>query len=375
MNQSSKQVAVASWRKYAGFFFLAAGAGVAGFFAATFFKNTPALRAALDTLTGWDLLVLPLLWLLAVGLHEAGHLIGGLSRGMRFLLFIAGPFGWVRTRDGVRFRWFFSLGTLGGVAAALPDPDRPLKPQLLRLVAGGPLTSLVLGMVALGAFPLLDGRLAAYALILGALSLLVFAVTAAPLRNGGFMSDGLQFLQLHRNPALVERRVRLSALLGLSLSGVRPRDFDPQLLAQARAQTGEEAMFDIGVWFYSYAQALDRGDIADAGAWLDRIEAKLDQYPDGFRQGVTLELAMFEALHRRRLPEAQAWLARSRGGVVDSSRRRLAEASVAALAGDIRAAAAALDQAERQLGRGMDASLAVLGADQIAALRRSLASA
>ena len=56
--------------------------------------------------------------------HEAGHLAGGMSRGMRFLLFIAGPFGWIRGKDGVRFRWFFNLGTLGGVAAAMPVPGR-----------------------------------------------------------------------------------------------------------------------------------------------------------------------------------------------------------------------------------------------------------
>lgn len=374
MSETKRPSATSPWKKASGFLLLMTGAGVCGYFVAKFFKNAPMVRAAMDALTGWDLLALPLLWLLAVGLHEAGHLAGGISRGMRFLLFIVGPFGWIRSGDDIRFRWYFNLGTLGGVAAALPAPDRPLKPQLLRLVAGGPLTSLVLGVVALLAFPQLEGRWAAYALILGALSLMIFLVTAAPMRAGGFMSDGLQFLQLHRNPSLVERRMHLTTLMGVSLSGVRPREIAPALLDQALAHTGDEAVYDMGVWFYSYLHALDGGDIETAACWLDKIEAQVDQYPDGFRQGVTLELAMFEALHRRRLPEAQAWLARSKGGIVDASRRGLAEAAVAALAGDPKAAGLALDKAERQLGRGMDASMTWLGADQIAALRQSLAA-
>jgi hypothetical protein len=362
-------------RRAAGFLGVLLAGALVGVLGALAGKQLAPVRETLDTLSGWDLLVLPLVWLLAVGLHEAGHLAGGMSRGMRFLLFIAGPFGWVRSGDGIRFRWYFNLGTFGGIAAALPAADRPLRPQLLRLVAGGPLASLALALLSFAAFAAFEGRPAAYALIFGALSLLVFLVTAAPFRAGGFMSDGLQFLELRRNPGLVERRVRLTALMGMGLSGVRPRDLDPALLAQAQALTGDEALYDIGVWFYSYGQALDRGDIPAAGAWLDRIEAVLDQYPQGFRQAMTVELALFEALHRRRPDIAEAWWARSRGGVVDPSRRALAEAALAALGNRTDAARAALDRAQAQLGRGLDPGMAAVSADQIAGLRHHLDTA
>lgn len=355
-----------------GFVLLTVAGGVLGFFLAKFAKTWFPLHDTLGRLSAWDLLALPVLWLLAVGLHEAGHLAGGLSRGMRFLLFIAGPFGWVRTRDGIQFRWYFNLGTFGGIAAALPAPDRALKPQLLRLVAGGPLASLALAALAFAVAMANEGRPAAYLLIFGALSAMVFLVTAAPFRAGGFMSDGLQFLELSRNPALVERRVRLTSLMGTSLSGVRPRDLDPDLLAQAQALAGDEPVYDVGVWFYSYGHALDRGDIAAAGAWLDRIETVLDRYPQGFRQAVTVELTLFEALHRRRPEVAQAWWSQSRGGVVDPSRRALAEAALAVLAGQTAAACSALDRAQAQLGRGLDPSLGAVSADQIAELRQHL---
>lgn len=289
---------------------------------------------------------------------------------MRFLLFIAGPFGLVRTQEGIRFRWFFNLGTLGGIAAALPKSGQPLKPQLARLIVGGPLASLLLAFAALGLFWLFEDRAGAYALVTSLLSTAIFLVTAAPFRAGGFMSDGMQLLQLHRDPTMIERRARLISLGGMSMAGTRPRDLDRALLAEAQAMAGKETMCDVGVWLYSYGHALDQGDTTGAGQWLDRIEAVIDDYPDGFRQGIALEIALFEALHRRRLPQAQAWLARGKGGIVDASRRALALAAVEALSGRQPQAQAALLQAERQLGRGMDAGFAKLSVDQIAAIRR-----
>lgn len=350
---------------------LMGGAGAAcGFLMAKFGMEMPLVRASLKTLSAWDLLMLPVLIVVVLAVHEAGHLAGGMSRGMRFLLFIAGPFGLVRTQEGIRFRWFFNLGTLGGIAAALPKSGQPLKPQLARLIVGGPLASLLLAFAALGLFWLFEGRAGAYALVTSLLSTAIFLVTAAPFRAGGFMSDGMQLLQLHRDPTMVERRARLISLGGMSMAGTRPRDLDRALLAEAQAMAGKETMCDVGVWLYSYGHALDQGDTTGAGQWLDRIEAVIDDYPDGFRQGIALEIALFEALHRRRLPQAQAWLARGKGGIVDASRRALALAAVEALSGRQPQAQAALLQAERQLGRGMDAGFAKLSVDQIAAIRR-----
>lgn len=350
---------------------LMGGAGAAtGFLLARHGMDIPSVRASLASLSAWDLLMLPVLVVLVLAVHEAGHLAGGMGRGMRFLLFIAGPFGLVRTQEGIRFRWFFNLGTLGGLAAALPDPGRALRPQLVPLIIGGPLASLLLALAALGVFAGVDGRTGAYALVTMLLSTAIFLVTAAPFRAGGFMSDGMQLLQLRRDPGMVERRAHLIGLGGMSMAGTRPRDLDPDLLARAQALAGQETLYDIGLWLYCFVRALDQGDVAGAGAWLDRIEAVIDEYPDGFRQALAVEIALFEALHRRRLPQAQAWLARGKGGIVDASRRALALAAIEALSERRAQAQAALLVAERQLGRGMDAGFAKLSADQITALRQ-----
>jgi hypothetical protein len=343
-----------------------------GFLVAKGAMGLAPVRDSLEALSAWDLLVLPLIWLFVIAVHEGGHLLGGMARGMRFLLLIVGPFGLVRAGERIEFRWFFNLGTLGGVAAAVPNPDFPLKPQLQRLIVGGPLASLLLAALCAGVFMLTDGRVAAYALMTAALSATIFMVTAAPMRAGGFMSDGMQFLSLARDPGMVERRARLIGLMGLGLAGNRPRDLDPALLAQAQQLAGNETMYDIGVWIYSFFNAWDRGDREAAGQWLDRIATVIDEYPDGFRQSVAIELALYEAWQRRDLAAAQAWMARAKGGVVDASRRALAEAAVSLLQGQVEQADAALERARRMLARGMDPGLAKLSADQISELPSAL---
>lgn len=354
---------------------MAIAGGVFGYLLATAGASFLPGSLSLKALTAWDLLALPVITVFVLAFHEAGHLAGGMSRGMRFLMFIAGPFGWVRGKDGVRFRWFFNLGTLGGVAAAMPVPGQPLKPQLTRLVVGGPLASLVLAAAGFAVFWFVPGRVGAYALVTAGLSLAIFVVTAVPMRSGGFMSDGMQLRQLRRQPAMVERRARLLALMGQGLAGLRPRDYDRESLTHAQAITGDEALYDVGVWLYSYFNALDAGDVAAAEGFLARVEPLFDDYPDGFRQAIAIELALFEALHRRRLDQAHAWLARARGGVVDVSRRRLAEAAVAAREGRHDDALAALKAAEAKLGSSMDAGSTHLSADQVAGLRAELATA
>ena len=53
------------------------------------------LEQAREVLTVWDILAMPVLLLVVLGTHEVGHLIGGMLRGMRFLMPIVGPFGWL----------------------------------------------------------------------------------------------------------------------------------------------------------------------------------------------------------------------------------------------------------------------------------------
>jgi hypothetical protein len=310
-----------------------------------------------------------LTFFMVVLLHELGHLSGGLLRGMRFLLLIVGPLRLRRTISGLRLDWFWNSGTFGGLAAAMPDPRRPIRGQLLSLVIGGPLASLLLTVLALWLSTAVDGRWSAHLLILGGLSALIFVVTAIPTRAGGFHSDGRQCIELLRGGPAVEQRAMLTAVYAQSLSGVRPRDRDPAPLERALALCGDEPLRDIGAALMAYQVALDRRDLIAAGDWIDRVAAGYDAYPAGFRQALASEIAYFSARYRNLPAAAAVWYALAKGGMVEPPQRALTEAAIALARGDAVLALQAIQRGERTLGNTSDAGSIPLLQDELSSLR------
>ena len=347
------------------------GAGCAGigYWIGKHAAGLPGLRQHFEALGTLDLLLLPVLILAVLATHEVGHLLGGFSRGMRFLLLIVGPFQWTRSPGGIRFKWVFNLGTMGGIAAATPDPAAPLTPQLRRLIIGGPLASLVLAILGLAMALGFEGRAGAYGVIIAAMSFLIFLVTAAPLRAGGFMSDGMQFLELRRGGAAVTERQVLLRLMGVSYAGVRPRDWEPQLVRDALHLQSVEPLRRIAGRVFAFYHALDRGAAAELREHADWLARHIDGYPDGFRQSIALELCLVAA-QRGDAEAAREWWKRSRGGVVDAARRALGEASLAALEGDKSRMARAVATARRALSRGSDPGINQLTAEQLDVVSR-----
>jgi hypothetical protein len=343
--------------------------GAAGVMVGRAASGSEWFNVRFDALGPYDLLLLPLTFFIVVLLHELGHLFGGLVRGMRFLLLIVGPLRLRRAISGLKLDWFWNSGTFGGLAAALPDPQRPIRGQLLPMVVGGPLASLLLTALSLWLSTLIDGRWSAHLLILGGLSGLIFIVTALPMRASGFLSDGRQCIELLRGGAAVEQRAMIMAAYAQSLSGVRPRDRDPVPLERALALSGDEPLRDIGAALMAYQVALDRRDLVAASEWIDRVAAGHDGYPAGFRQALACETAYFTARYRRDPDTAEAWYARAKGGVVEPSQRALAEAAIALARGDAAAALQAIARGEKTLGDSSDAGSVPFLQDELSSLR------
>lgn len=360
------------WRGLATIAVLFLGGAAFGAGVARLAARSEWLRATLDVLGPWDLLLVPLLLLLVIAVHELGHLAGGFSRGMRFVLLIVGPLRWTRSVRGIEFDWFWSPSTFGGLAAALPDPDRPMPPQFARLIIGGPLASLVLALAALALAWFTDGRPAAYALLVAALSAAIFLATAIPIRggHGSFMSDGAQLLELRRGGAAVARRLDLTTLMAQSLAGTRPRDLDRATIARLSGDDGGNAMLRVAGHLYAYNHALDQGRIGDAAGWIDAVAQDFEAFPAGFRQALALEIAYFRARHQGDLAQARHWLAQGHGGMVEPGRREAALAAIALLEGDC---ARAGDQARSgldALARASDAGAAAASAEQLRELQQ-----
>jgi hypothetical protein len=349
--------------------------GAAGVLFGKFLAQGEWLDDTFGRLGLFDLLALPLTFFAVILVHELGHLAGGMARGMRFLLLIVGPLRLRRTVSGIRLDWFFNAQTVGGLAAAMPDPRRPIRSQLLPLIVGGPLASLLLALLAFGLSAAFDGRVSAHLLVLGAMSALIFMATAVPMRAGGFLSDGRQCIELLRGGPAVEQRAVLMAAYAESLSGVRPRDRDPAPLARALELSGDEPLRDISAALMAYQVALDRRDLAAAGTWIDRVAAGHDAYPAGFRQALANEIAYFSARYRHDLATAEAWAARTRGGAVEPAARALTEAVLAFAGGDGPGALEAIARAERGLRASSDAGSIPLLQDELASLRQAVDAA
>lgn len=343
---------------------LTAGGAVAGYGVASLATQAPAVLSRMQALSAWDLLALPLIMLLTIAVHEGGHVIGGLRRGMRFLLLIVGPLKLSRSEAGLRFEWVFNLGTLGGLAACAPDPDRPLAPQLKSLISGGPLASVLLALLAAAVAALDEGRWGAYGLITSGLSALIFLLTIIPSRIGGHASDGMQLRELARGGEAAELRGVLAALTGQSLAGCRPAALDQQLIKKALELGSSDPVQTTVARLYAMMSAWDAGDLAIACEHADWIADHVAQFPDGFRQGLCVELAHFSA-QRGDADGARQWLSASRGGVVDITRRALAEAALARLSGNEQRCHEQLAVARKELARSLDPGSAAFSAQQI----------
>ncbi len=259
------------------------------------------LRIALGGLGIW----------LALLVHEAGHLLGALSQGFRFLFLAAGP-AWLERGDrGLALRFNRTFQTWGGMAAALPPDGRDLRRRFSVMIAGGPVASLVLalaGGAAWSAMP--DGTTRFLAGVTALASAAFFLATAQPFgAGGGFASDGGRLLRLWRKGEVGEREVAILALTTASIAGTRPRDW-PAELVEAALRPGDGSAMELAAHVHAAQRACDAGDL-DAGlAHLDRAgELARDMSP----------------LLRSMVAVEAAWLRASRGDVA-GARGLVAEA-------------------------------------------------
>lgn len=356
-----------------GFIFIMVLSALGGYGISSFAFKIPGFKAALPAFNLFDAFAMLLLVLLVLAIHELGHLIGGFTRGMKFLLFVVGPFQWIKTADGIRFSLVFNLGSFGGLAAALPNPDQEMAPQLKRLVIGGPLSSLSLFVVSVLIGLALSGKPAFYFYFIGGFSFLIFLVTALPFRAGGFMSDGMQLLELMRGGVGVEERQTIVNLMMQSMAGVRPRDLDQNVIDRMLCFESLDPMRQVIARYYAYISNSDRGEHKRAGVYIEWLEQHIEQYPQGFRQSLTLEICL-DCLRQGKLEDARNWMKKSAGGIVDESRRALVEAELALAENDKPRAIKSIAKARKLSGRSYDNGVRLMTLDQILQVEQKIDS-
>ena len=137
-------------------------------------------------------------FILASATHELGHVLTGLLVGFKFHLFVAGPLGVKRDEnDRVVIYIEKDISLWGGIAATLPkEADQGNYKRFGRVLLGGPLASIVFGMVSLIPGVLIDQI---FLILFGAMSIGIGTVSLIPMRNGAFYTDGGRWLRMHKN--------------------------------------------------------------------------------------------------------------------------------------------------------------------------------
>jgi hypothetical protein len=249
-------------------------------------------------LSPWTIIVLPVVLLLVLALHEAGHVTAGLIGGFEFRLFIAGPLRLER-RNG-RFKISFNRipAHWGGLAACVPKSyEANLHRKMMLFVAGGPLFSLLGAVFMIPGFSLLTSHLHPGLLLItfGLTSAALALVTLLPLPAGGFKTDGTRLAMLLRRRPEGERWTALAALGGLAHTA-RPREWPVELMTGLG--DGLDAQADAAmaclVWHIWHA---DKREWESAQLWLERALSHAGDMPASMLPILYLAAADYYARH------------------------------------------------------------------------------
>jgi len=350
--------------------FAAGGVGGAGIAAVGLpLLETMPPSAGMAVLAGFFLSLWP-----HIVVHEAGHAVAGLSRGMHALAFGVGPLRWERGGDG-HWRWRNGGGIrgVGGFAALLPRGTRGLsRGDQIVFLLGGPLANL-LSAALLAA---LVARLPMPAWLTGALAGMALGAATLglgnllPLRLQGWRSDGRGLLDLLRRTPDAALQLQVNQLMALSLAGMRPRDWPENTMPTADANIASSGLLQTAQML-RLARAIDCGDAGAARPEALALTAGFAVAAPVFQSAIAVALASHAALLVRDRGLLAAWRLRCEGGLMDlSPYRAWLDAEIAGLDGDDAAIALHIARARGLSGRIPDAASRLVFEERLAALAK-----
>ena len=299
-----------------------------------------------------------LFWLLSlwpnVVLHEAGHAVAGIARGMRPIAMGVGPLRWDKGLDGWRFRYGGWIGGISGFAALLPQGERgQSRSDQILFTLGGPVANLLTVAACLAGLPLAAGSPWLVSLLLGmGLGALMFGlVNLVPFQAQGWRSDGRVIVDLVRRRPDANLQQQMQQLLALSMSGVRPRDWPPALVA-GDGGASRQPMLAMNADLLRLAWEMDRDDMTAAAETTRQLITRMPSVPAAMRPHCAVGVAGFVARALRDPAVLRAWRPLCEGGITDLSPiRAWLDAELAVLGGDRAEAVAAIVAARAALAR------------------------
>lgn len=308
--------------------------------------------------------------------HEAGHALAGLSRGMQPIAFGVGPIRCERGGDRWRWRYGGGLRGISGFAALLPTGTRGLgRADQLWFLAGGPLANLLTAVLCFALLPLLQGAAAAALLGIALSALFIGLLNLVPFHSQGWRSDGMGLFDLLRRSPHAAVQQQVNQLMALTMSGVRPREWPAALLPDAGG-AHDTPILAIVADSLLLSHLQDRRDATAAGAVARRLAARYWEAPDALRPAVAVGLAGHAALLERDAALLAAWRPLCEGGLMDLGPfRHWLDAELAVLKGRPDEARTPLQALHASIPRAPDPVSTLLLSEYLVRLRRTVGGA
>lgn len=243
--------------------------------------------------------------------HELGHTLTGLALGMKLRMFLAGPFLFQKREGKWEFKFELGgiLGDTGGTGVVPTSSNHPLWHDV-GVTLAGPITNLILGLVALGiAFasePDSPRQLAGFTALFGGFNLVTFVTNLIPLKVGTNYSDGARIYQLiSRGPWADFHRIAWS--VGSTLvTPLRPKDWDLEAMTRASdgIRTGAHGLL-LRIWIHSHH--LDWGRFENARIALNDAEQVYHESASGIRAELYTIFVFGKAYASRDVAATREW--------------------------------------------------------------------
>jgi hypothetical protein len=216
----------------------------------------------------WSALFLAITGPAGIVIHEWGHYVAGAALGQCCRRFVVGPVEWARRGRGWTVRWIPIRQA--GLVDLVPSTFGHFRLCRAICVAGGPLASLLAGLVFTGLS--LRARTPSLFWIWCSCAqwALVGMMGLLPMRRGAARSDGYLLWELIRGGAAVDELQRNLLVASSHATPLRMRDWPHDLvlrLAEAPADP-QGRRYDA---YLAYVHFLDRGENRIAGQYLDRL--------------------------------------------------------------------------------------------------------
>jgi hypothetical protein len=266
-------------------------------------------QANRNSSVGYALLGFVAMSILAISVHELGHIAAGWLVGFRFRFISIGPLSLGLEHGMVRVRIRLERGALG-YAGIRVDRVLRLRRRLLIFIAAGPAANLLsipsTVFVVNYAFPRLgDTWLATLAVEFVVVSLLLAIIGLVPFGSSP-RTDGARIATLLGSKDGARRWMSSCAVTVQLNNGTRPREWKSTWL-RAATSLHDGSADEFLANFLAYTSANDRKVAPEAALHLERcLELASTQWPST-RDLLAQEAAVFTAWFRRDAAVAEKW--------------------------------------------------------------------